>query len=800
MYLFLSKNNKIKEENIVKRQLRSIVVSAVALSMVVSAAAMPEAGAASTPKLSAKSVSVKVGKTKKVTVKGVKASKIKKTTWSIKSKKIATISAKKKNSVTVKGKKAGSTTLTAKIKVGKKTTKKTCKVKVSGSSAAKNTATNATPTPVTATATPVTTSGTTATATATAVATATPAPTLRPLDQSYKNAKAPAKLSADSMPTTPPSPDVDPATAMAYEEDFENIEVGTKVVAADYSAECPDGLHRISLRTTDAGSNADKDYVEVIDAKDVPESTHGSYKPRTGKVLLCHREQGGKDWQGPMINLTGILEPGATYRVKFSAYSKDCTTNFSEDVQATEFTDRTFAYMPGRMTESRWQGTKGIWKDFNFEITLPFDMYYYGFYLQSDDGAAGGDIYLDDISIVKTGAVKMDENIPSLKETYKDVFPVVAVGTGADTLFGTIGDKFIQNQYNAITPGNEFKPESIMGKKEMTEVTIEDAKAKGYFIPEGYESDPDNQNKDGVAVVPELDFEMVDKIIETCHKENLKLRGHTLVWHAQMPTYFFQKTWRTTTSKKYNTTRENMDRRLEFFVKSTLDHVLKKDAELSGGDKSKNVLYAYDVVNEYLHSKGANGTFFHTIYNTTADNLASTGVTLRPSFVKDSFTWAREVLKANDRLDVKLFYNDFNSYDIPEDIVHLVDFINEDGIVCDGVGMQSHLAVDNPTADLYAQCLECFRVNLPGMEVQVTELDAGLNGKTDQEQGAYYDQIMGAILQNKKAGGNITGIVIWGTHDGTSWRADSKPCLCSGLFAPKSAFFSVIDAKARYWK
>ena len=778
-----------------KRQLRNIVVSAVALSMVVSVTAMPETGAASAPKLSAKSVSVKVGKTKKVTVKGVKASKIKKTTWSIKSKKIATISAKKKNSVTVKGKKAGSTTLTAKIKVGKKTTKKTCKVKVTGNSVAKNTAT---PTPGQSgnvTATPTATPA----ATPTATATPTSVPTLRPLDQSYKNAKAPARLSADSMPTTPPSPDVDPAAALVYEEDFEGIDEGTKAAVADYSAECPDGIHRISLRTCAEDNGTAGDYVEVIDASKVPESTNSNYKPRDGKVLLCHREQGSKDWQGPMINLTGILEPGASYRVKFSAYSKDCSTNFSEDVQATEFTDRTFAYMPGRMTESRWIGAKGVWKDFDAVITVPFDMYYYGFYLQSDDGATFGDIYVDDISIEKVGAVDMNRDIPSLKEVYKDVFPIVAVGTGADTLFGTIGDEFIQKQYNAITPGNEFKPESIMGKKEITEITVEQAREKGFYIPEGYESDPDNKNAKGEVVVPDLDFEMVDKIIETCHKENLKLRGHTLVWHAQMPTYFFQKAWRTTTSKKYNTTKENMDRRLEFFVKSTLDHVLKKDAELSAGDKNKNVLYAYDVVNEYLHSKGAQGTFFHTIYS-TLDDTVSTGVTLRPSFVKDSFTWAHEVLKENDRLDVKLFYNDFNSYDIPEEIVHLVDFINEDGVVCDGVGMQSHLGVDNPSADTYAQCLECFRTNLPGMEVQITELDAGLNGKSDQEQGAYYDQIMGSILQNKKAGGNITGIVIWGTHDGTSWRAESKPCLCSGLFAPKSAFFSVIGAKERYWK
>ena len=48
----------------------------------------------------------------------------------MKSKKVVTLSKKKKNSVTIKGKKAGKTVLTAKIKVGKKTYKKTCKITV----------------------------------------------------------------------------------------------------------------------------------------------------------------------------------------------------------------------------------------------------------------------------------------------------------------------------------------------------------------------------------------------------------------------------------------------------------------------------------------------------------------------------------------------------------------------------------------------------------------------------------------------------------------------------------------------
>ena len=101
--------------------MKRVLVSAMAFSLIVPVVNVPQADAAAKPKLSAKSVSVTVGKTKKVTVKGVKAKKIKKTTWAVAKKSIAKLSAKKKDSVTIKGAKAGKTKVTAKVKVGKKT-------------------------------------------------------------------------------------------------------------------------------------------------------------------------------------------------------------------------------------------------------------------------------------------------------------------------------------------------------------------------------------------------------------------------------------------------------------------------------------------------------------------------------------------------------------------------------------------------------------------------------------------------------------------------------------------------------
>lgn len=118
--------------------------------------------------------------------------------------------------------------------------------------------------------------------------------------------------------------------------------------------------------------------------------------------------------------------------------------------------------------------------------------------------------------------------------------------------------------------------------------------------------------------------------------------------------------------------------------------------------------------------------------------------------------------------------------------------------------MQSHLDLSYPTVENYKKALEMFRVNIPETEIQITELDATMNykngssydkGETDKQQAAYYYDIMKAILQEKQAGANITGIIFWSLYDGVSWRAKGEPCIFNGLNSPKSAYYAVIDAK-----
>lgn len=801
MVPFLKQNENMQEEYKVNRSVKRLIVSAMSLSLLVPVVNVPEAQAATKPKLSKKSVSITVGKKKKITVKKVKAKKVKKTTWSLpkKGKKIVSLSSKKKTSVILKGKKKGKTTLTAKVKVGKKTYKLKVKVTVKKANVVKPTAKPATAVP-TATTKPQTSAEPQA---------PTATPTLRPLNTEYKTLEGPAAQGNSAFQETPAKKPIDEGTKVGYSVDFEDVEAGTKTVDAITG----DGIKGVVLRgherASDGGIGTFNDYLEVVDGDNLP------FDGNKTKVLLCHRET--KTWQGPMMNLTDKLDEGCTYELKADVYCQNSDLMCSYQEQTVEELSPSYGNFPDEKTGQTKKIAQGKWNTVTFTISVPDDKHYYALYFESYNGVGNDDIYIDNITLTKTMQINPDKSIASLKDTYEDVFPIVGVGAGISSILGTNGSEFIKDQYNAYTPGNEMKPDAILGstpgkivkstdeKSDNTDfLTIEDAKSIGYIIPDDYASYAENHFKTstGQIAVPRLDFDSVDAIMKACHEKGIKLRGHTLVWHQQTPVYFFQQYYKVTKGTKYNVSKDCMDSRLEFYVKTVLNHVLSSEYA--------DCLYAYDVVNEYLHSVNAekdakNVTYWGLIYGTYDKSVKDHGVTLMPSYVKDAFTWSHEMLVKYNRTDVKLFYNDYNCYQNPENIVHLTDYINSDGKVCDGIGMQSHLDVtaDFHNATNFARALECFRLNCPELEIQITELDATMTSTDadplmDEDQAVYYDQIMNAILTNKKKGGNITGLIIWSLYDGVSWRASKTPCIFNGLYMPKSAFYAVIDAKKYY--
>ena len=389
----------------------------------------------------------------------------------------------------------------------------------------------------------------------------------------------------------------------------------------------------------------------------------------------------------------------------------------------------------------------------------------------------------------------------SILENYEDVFGYLGtcVNYGSNPSTSQLQDEktlaFVKKHFNSITMENEMKPDAVLGSK-VTTITKEEAQKLGYIIPDNYKE----------TSVPKLNFDRIDKILQTAYDNGLGLRGHTLLWHSQTPAWFFGIDY---DADEDAVDEDTMDARIDFYVSTVMDHVMQKEKEIAG--ETGKIVYAWDVVNEYLHRGRAWSLNWTSVYG----DMKGT-----PSYVKRAFERAYEMLEKYDATDkVTLFYNDYDTYFEVEDLLALVNFINEGekAKICSGIGMQSHVDVKRPTIEEYGAALEKFMA--AGYEVQITELDFTINfdtdgtdkkdpsydykneGETIEEQAAFVKDFMEMVIAKQKnrdktvSPKGITGLTIWGLYDSISWRGKSQPLLFgTSIDDPKPAFQAFLEA------
>ena len=389
----------------------------------------------------------------------------------------------------------------------------------------------------------------------------------------------------------------------------------------------------------------------------------------------------------------------------------------------------------------------------------------------------------------------------SILENYEDVFGHLGtcVNYGSNPSTSQLQDEktlaFVKKHFNSITMENEMKQDAVLGSK-VTMITKEEAEKLGYIIPDNYKE----------TSVPKLNFDRIDKILQIAYDNGLGLRGHTLLWHSQTPAWFFGIDY---DADEDAVDEDTMDARIDFYVSTVMDHVMQKEKEIAG--ETGKIVYAWDVVNEYLHRGRAWSLNWTSVYG----DMKGT-----PSYVKRAFERAYEMLEKYDATDkVTLFYNDYDTYFEVEDLLALVNFINEGekAKICSGIGMQSHVDIKRPTIEEYGAALEKFMA--AGYEVQITELDFTINfdtdgtdkkdpsydykneGETIEEQAAFVKDFMEMVIAKQKnrdktvSPKGITGLTIWGLYDSISWRGKSQPLLFgTSIDDPKPAFQAFLEA------
>lgn len=313
------------------------------------------------------------------------------------------------------------------------------------------------------------------------------------------------------------------------------------------------------------------------------------------------------------------------------------------------------------------------------------------------------------------------------------------------------GAFLIGSALNGTIVSGEDKASQDVILEQFNTITIENAMKAGPINPEP-----------GV-----FNFGPADDYVAFGAKNNMFIMGHTLVWHNQTPSWFFQ-------DKDGNPkTQEAQKERLRAHIETIAGRYAGK-------------VHAWDVVNEVIDNDGS-------YRPTTWVNGIGSGDEL----VKLAFKYASEYAP-----DTELYYNDFNAWRPAkrDGIMRLVRLLQAEGIRVDGVGIQGHWGLNYPKNEYIEAAIDSF-ASL-GVKVMITELDVdvlpltkegqiigtgmlhpqyqleeftefldpyadGLPLEQQQELADRYAELFNIFYQKKD---KIDRVTLWGLHDGMSWK------------------------------
>lgn len=333
----------------------------------------------------------------------------------------------------------------------------------------------------------------------------------------------------------------------------------------------------------------------------------------------------------------------------------------------------------------------------------------------------------------------------NLKSAYEPYFKI-GVALSQKNLDLQTDRALTVEQFNSITCENHMKPMFLLDWE------------KNLKNPQLYQTNP------AVSLAPAKPF------LDFAKEHHIPMRGHTLVWHNQTPLWFFHENY---DEKAPFADRETLLLRLENYIKNVFELI---------HNEYLGLFYAFDVVNEIVDE----GDFRKSKW------LELVG---EDFFVK-AFEYARKYADS----EIKLFYNDYNSFEPwKRDFIceRVLKPLIERNLV-DGMGMQSHLIMEEPELELFRTAVKTY--GALGITVHLTELDIHNNDPSEESMNVLADRYAGLfrilIEEVKNQNANIECVTFWNLNDEDSWltgfrRETSYPLLFTNG-KPKKAYDAVI--------
>ena len=340
-------------------------------------------------------------------------------------------------------------------------------------------------------------------------------------------------------------------------------------------------------------------------------------------------------------------------------------------------------------------------------------------------------------------------NIPSLAETYAELFPIGAAIEPHQTT-GEWAD-LLKKHVNMIVAENAMKPASLQP-------------SEGTF-----------------------QWERADRIVEFAKTNGMEIRFHTLVWHNQTGDWFFRDPEGKPMVDETDPAKREANKKL------LLERLDRHVRTIVG--RYKDVIKSWDVVNEVIEPGDPDGMRASPWYKITGTE-----------YIETAFRAAREA----GGPDIKLYINDYGTENPAkrDRLYELVKELLDKGVPIDGVGHQTHISIYGPPVSQIIDSMKKF--SELGLDNLVTELDMSIyawNDRRDygsdipeellQKQADRYRELFEAFKANKDI---IGGVVFWGMADKHTWlhnfpvrnRTDA-PLLFDQQLQAKPAFWAVVN-------
>lgn len=336
-----------------------------------------------------------------------------------------------------------------------------------------------------------------------------------------------------------------------------------------------------------------------------------------------------------------------------------------------------------------------------------------------------------------------DNGPASLKDAYNGYF-TIGVAVNQRNISDPTQIELIKKQFNSITAENDMKSGELHPSEDVWK------------------------------------WDRADKVANFCRQNGIKLRGHCLVWHSQFCDWMLND-------------KNGKPVKKEVFYARLRDHIH------TVVNRYKDIVYAWDVVNEAMSDGGGRGFGGKEpnpyrqsqLYNFCGDE-----------FIAKAFEYAHEADP-----NAILFYNDYNAATPAkrDRIYNMVKKMQDAGVPITGIGMQGHYNIYGPSEEDVDAALTKYSELVK--HIHITELDIRCNqemggqlqfsrgersvmpGYISTLQEDQYARIFRVFRKHKDVIDNVT---LWNLCDGDSWLGvNNHPLPFDENLKPKKAYYAI---------